>query len=243
MKRLFLHFLRIFAKIFRVFFSIVGGAGIVLGLLCLIFGLVSYFVGAGDIEFVQSGLGGIVVGTLFSLVFSMFRRIEMWADTKIRTEFGDGATGRGCLVGIVVFFLFLGVVGWFSSAPRMVQPTVSNSNDFEQTEDIPTPEEMPEDETLYQDSGFVFPNSDTELIGRREIENLSDHDLMYAINELYARHGYIFRNQQICDYYEQFTWYRGEVPSDEFSTECFNQIESDNWSLLVSERDKRRTSG
>lgn len=243
MKLLFLHFLRIFAKIFRVFFSIVGGAGIVLGLICLIFGLVSYFFGAGDIEFVQSGLGGIVVGTLFSLVFSMFQRIEMWADTKIRTEFGGGAAGRGCLVGIVIFLLILGVVVWFSSASRTLQPAVSNDNNFEQTEDIPAPEEMPEDEPLYQDSGFVFPNSNTELIDRRELENLSDRDLTYAINELYARHGYIFRNQQMREYFEQFTWYCGDVPSDEFSTECFNQIESDNWSLLVSERDKRRTSG
>ena len=164
----------------------------------------------------------------------------MWADGKIKTEFADETARPGCLVGIVILLLLSGVIAWFAFTPRMEQPTVSD--DFEQTEAIPSPEQTPQDGLLSSDSGFVFPNSDTELINQVKIENLSDQDLTYAINEIYARHGYIFRNQQMREYYEQFIWYRGEIPSDEFSVECFNQIESDNWNLLISERDKRRAS-
>ena len=241
MKWLFLQFLRIFAKIFRVFFSLLGGAFLILVPILLVIWLGFHYEADDVVDGVKSGAAA---GAFSILMVGVLRRIELWADAKIKTEFPDKTAGRGPLTGIVILLLVLGGVGWFSSAaPRAVQPTVSNADDYEQTEDMSAPEEMLEDEPLDQDSGFVFPNSDTEWIGRGEIESLSDRDLTYAINEIYARHGYLFRDRQIREYYEQFRWYCGEVPSDEFSTECFNQIESDNWNLLVSERDKRRAPG
>ena len=96
---------------------------------------------------------------------------------------------------------------------------------------------------LYQDGGFIFPNSDSELIEQWEAENLSDSDLTYAINEIYARHGYIFKSAELREYYEQLSWYTGEIPASEFSVDCFNQIEQQNWNLLVKERNSRRASG
>lgn len=125
------------------------------------------------------------------------------------------------------------------SGPEKFSDTTSAS-DEEQTE-LPA-EEAPDDSDdvqLYQDSGFVFPDSDTELIVQHKINNLSDSDLTYAINEIYARHGYIFRSDELRRYYEQFSWYIGKIPADEFSVDCFNQIEQQNWNLLVKERNRR----
>lgn len=104
-------------------------------------------------------------------------------------------------------------------------------------------EETPEPEPVSQDSGFIFPDSGTLVIGQGEIEALSDSELTYAINEIYARHGYIFKSAELRGYYEQFSWYSGEVPSEEFSVDCFNQIEQQNWTLLVQERDRRKSAG
>lgn len=89
--------------------------------------------------------------------------------------------------------------------------------------------------------GFIFPDSDTQLIEQGAIEELSDSNLIYAINEIYARHGYIFRSSELRGHYEQFSWYEGRVPADEFSTDTFNQIELQNWNLLVNERDRRKS--
>lgn len=237
MKWIFLQLLRMLAKIFRWFFSIIGGACLLIGLLDLVISLSFNFGGAEGLETAKVCF---ISGVFCIPMFWIFQRAEMWADGKIKTEFADETARPGCLVGIVILLLLSGVIAWFAFTPRMEQPTVSD--DFEQTEAIPSPEQTPQDGLLSSDSGFVFPNSDTELINQVKIENLSDQDLTYAINEIYARHGYIFRNQQMREYYEQFIWYRGEIPSDEFSVECFNQIESDNWNLLISERDKRRAS-
>ncbi len=99
------------------------------------------------------------------------------------------------------------------------------------TEDIPG---------LDPSFGFIFPDSDKEQLSQQEVERLSDSELSYAINELYARHGYIFRASEIREHFEQFSWYTPEIPADEFSTATsFNQTEKYNLNLLVYERDSR----
>ncbi len=91
--------------------------------------------------------------------------------------------------------------------------------------------------------GFVFPSSDKELIPKENIQKLSDGELRAAINEIWARHGYIFRNKEILDKYHQFSWYEEKVPADEWDKNgedhYLNEIEQKNIKNLVDERDKR----
>lgn len=126
------------------------------------------------------------------------------------------------------------------------RPHARRSTSFDNTQQTETPAEetliLPETDQPSQDSGFIFSDSSTALIAQEEIDALSDSDLTYAINEIYARHGYIFRSDELRGYYEQFSWYTGEIPAGEFSVDCFNQIEQQNWNLLVKERDRRRAS-
>lgn len=106
---------------------------------------------------------------------------------------------------------------------------------------VTVPASAPYDEIPAEpDDGFIFPNSDTELLDQRDVRRLSDSDLRYAINEIYARHGYIFHKNELNEYFGQFDWYTPEIPADEFSAgDCFNQIEKQNWNLLVNERNSR----
>lgn len=150
-------------------------------------------------------------------------------------------TGCGCLILIIIAVaLFSGlrscVGSLFTPSPSKNTPPAQVT----ESPEVPT-DEIPE--TRYtEENGFIFPNSDMELIEQWEAESLSDQDLTYAINELYARRGYIFRSDELRGYYEQFSWYIGTIPADEFSVEVFNQIEQQNWRLLVNERDARRAS-
>lgn len=142
----------------------------------------------------------------------------------------------GCLTTIILLAVIIGGL-FFFAAPfiRSRVPAVSGS--------APQTEYSPEDgETSEPTSsdGFIFPNSDTDFIDAQELEVLSDSDLKYTINEIYARHGYIFRSAELAEYYGQFPWYEATIPSEEFSIDCFNQIEMQNWNLLVRERDQRK---
>ncbi len=87
--------------------------------------------------------------------------------------------------------------------------------------------------------GFVFPNSSVEPLWEDEVEELSDEDLRLAINELYARHGYIFKDEALRAYYEQFAWYEELINPDEFTMDMFNETERKNVELLQSERENR----
>lgn len=139
----------------------------------------------------------------------------------------------GWFLGLLLVLLLIAAAGFaFMATVGQVQPVSTGEGSASSlgAEDNPY-------------SGFLFPNSDTERIDQQEIEVLSDSDLTSAINEIYARHGYLFRNSEVRQYYEQFDWYLGEIPADEFSVDCFNQIEQENCNMLVNERNRRKASG
>ena len=91
--------------------------------------------------------------------------------------------------------------------------------------------------------GCVFPNSSTEEISEEEIKKLTDEQLRYAINEIWARHGYIFSTPEILKYYRQFDWYEEKVPSSEWNKNgqnyYLNDIEKTNINRMTKERDSR----
>lgn len=89
-------------------------------------------------------------------------------------------------------------------------------------------------------SADVFPHSSTQLLNSWEVEALSNADLTYAINEIYARHGYIFKSEELRLHFEQFDWYHGTIPADAFSYEMLNSIEQQNLDLMAKERDRRK---
>lgn len=50
-----------------------------------------------------------------------------------------------------------------------------------------------------------------------------------AINEIYARNGYIFKTAEVLQYYQSKSWY---VPNSSFSEADFNEYEKHNLALL-----------
>ena len=54
-----------------------------------------------------------------------------------------------------------------------------------------------------------------------------------ARNEIYARHGYVFRDDDLRNYFLGQLWYLPTVPADEFDSSVFNDCERANLELLV----------
>ena len=68
------------------------------------------------------------------------------------------------------------------------------------------------------------------------IEELKDYpeDILYlALNEIYARHGYIFRNENLQNYFMGQVWYTPLVEGENFSDEVFNEYEKENLKILL----------
>lgn len=92
-------------------------------------------------------------------------------------------------------------------------------------------------------SEYIFPDMDTRYLTQDEVSKLSLQAVCYAKNELYARHGRKFLSQELKDYFNDKTWYKGTVDPDSFSPGVFNTYENDNLLLLVSAEEKLLPGG
>ncbi len=90
----------------------------------------------------------------------------------------------------------------------------------------------------YESSGdYIFPDSSTSYLTRSQIVALSGYDMYLARNEIYARHGRIFRNEDLKQYFGGKSWYIPSYQPDEFDAvqeTIFNTYEKENIKLIKS---------
>ena len=84
------------------------------------------------------------------------------------------------------------------------------------------------------DKYYIFPHSDTQLItDETPLEYMDPFTLRLAKNELFARHGYIFKDKDLAMYFNNMPWYHQNA---EFKGELseLNAIEQQNFTLIDS---------
>lgn len=98
--------------------------------------------------------------------------------------------------------------------------------------------EMDSEEVLVEEAGdnlqFILLLSDQAFLTREDIEGLSAEELRIARNEIYARHGRIFKDEGLQAYFNGCDWYEGTVLPDDFTDSVFNEYERANKDLIVS---------
>lgn len=63
-------------------------------------------------------------------------------------------------------------------------------------------------------SQYILPGSDLNKLTDSEIDSLSLEQLRLARNEIYARHGYIFKSEDLKAYFSQKAWYHANASYD-----------------------------
>ncbi|MCI8425798.1 MAG: YARHG domain-containing protein [Adlercreutzia sp.] len=94
---------------------------------------------------------------------------------------------------------------------------------------------MPSYYEVYRDC--VFPQSSDEYLTYAQVNLLSQYDVQRAINEIYARNGYIF--QSSADeraFFETQNWYSGTDTDMDVISSRFNDYERENIKLLQDYR-------
>lgn len=87
------------------------------------------------------------------------------------------------------------------------------------------------------DDGYIFPNADTAYLSKSEIKKLSDSELQYAVNEIYARNGLKFTKKENKERFEKKKWYTGTV--DDQDSISLNKYEKKNIDVMAAELKKR----
>lgn len=93
----------------------------------------------------------------------------------------------------------------------------------------PKPKPSPSDDP----DSYILPNGGATPLYDSDVSDLSKPQLRLARNEIFARHGYEFKDQDLQDYFDKKSWYtpvtddEEEIYKDELS-----QIEKDNIDLI-----------
>jgi hypothetical protein len=53
-----------------------------------------------------------------------------------------------------------------------------------------------------------FPDGSERILGQADIKNFTSYELKIMRNEIFARHGYIFKTDDMRRYFSQQSWYR-----------------------------------
>lgn len=84
-------------------------------------------------------------------------------------------------------------------------------------------------------SPLVEPLFPTDLVYIEE-EDFKDYPplLLHILkNEIYARHGYIFQNEDLNNYFRGMIWYKPQYEPADFDVSVFNEIEVHNLDILA----------
>lgn len=88
------------------------------------------------------------------------------------------------------------------------------------------PTNIPENSALIK--GY-YPQASESILTASELSGMSKQDLLIMRNEIFARHGYIFKKKEIQSYFTSQPWYRGQY---EDVTSMLSDIEKMNIELI-----------
>ena len=96
---------------------------------------------------------------------------------------------------------------------------------------VPLPE-IPEI-TPALEPDFVLPDSDKRYIDESELDRLSAWGCKVARNEIYARHGRKFKDEELQEYFDSKSWYKGTIAPDDFDDSILNDFENVNKNIIT----------
>lgn len=82
---------------------------------------------------------------------------------------------------------------------------------------------------------YIFPNSDRAYLTREEVADLTPEQLRLARNEIYARHGRIFQDEELAAYFGSKSWYQPLYDPESFDAlgdSILNEYEIANRDLI-----------
>lgn len=102
---------------------------------------------------------------------------------------------------------------------------------------------IPMYESYVVSNDYVLPDSSSRYLFRGELENLSLWELYLARNEIFARHGRGFNNQDLVDYFATRTWYSEYYSPDQFDAmkSPLNDYELKNVELMLAIEKERNS--
>lgn len=100
----------------------------------------------------------------------------------------------------------------------------------------PTTKPEPKPESTHSapitNGDYAYP-SDSRIITRSELEKMTRQEIKIVLNEIYARHGYTFNDDDLIEYFESKTWYIPTESDFDKVNRMLNDFEAENRDIIV----------
>ena len=80
-------------------------------------------------------------------------------------------------------------------------------------------------------NGYILPDSDSRKLKKSDLAGMTAQQLSYAKNEIYARHGHVFKSSELQDYFNEKDWYE---ENDDFKDEDLSKKEAENTKFIAA---------
>lgn len=79
-----------------------------------------------------------------------------------------------------------------------------------------------------EEDDYIIPESSIRKLTKKDVKGLSKEEIRYACNEIYARNGRRFNDQNLQNYFDGMDWYDGCIEPEEFDESFLSDIERYN---------------
>lgn len=80
---------------------------------------------------------------------------------------------------------------------------------------------------------YILPDSNSRYLTKDDLAGLSKEECRIARNEIFARYGRKFNDEELQAYFDSCSWYEGTVAPEEFDDSVLNGYEKANRDLIV----------
>lgn len=87
---------------------------------------------------------------------------------------------------------------------------------------------------ISQGVGYIIPNSDNQYIRESDLYSMNKEKLTLALNEIYARHGFMFNTKSFQKYFNSKPWYVPSIKPGHFNDKVLNKYEKKNIDTIVN---------
>ena len=94
----------------------------------------------------------------------------------------------------------------------------------------PVAEEEPAKE---ESKEYILPDSSSKKLSMSDLDGLTEDECRIARNEIYARHGRKFDDEELQSYFDSKDWYNGTIEAKDFKENELSDIEMANRDLIV----------
>ncbi|MDO5418207.1 MAG: YARHG domain-containing protein [Lachnospiraceae bacterium] len=79
---------------------------------------------------------------------------------------------------------------------------------------------------------YLIPDSSIRALTAADVAGMTKEQLRLARNEIYARHGRMFTSEDLQNYFNGKSWYRGTISAQSFTDSMLSQLEKDNIKVI-----------